>query len=87
MLGSPKFRKSEISLDTGLKNFGTGTELESEKVTPATSATDSVVSLQQSSAGWMPASIERLSVGVGPMFPLSCERVHTALRGCAHAEK
>ena len=30
--------RSEISLDTGFKNFGTGAESESEKVTPATFA-------------------------------------------------
>jgi len=29
--------KSEILFDTGLKNFGTGAESQSEKVTPATS--------------------------------------------------
>ena len=43
MAWSQKFRKSEISLDTGrepgLKNFGTGAESESEKVTLATSGT------------------------------------------------
>jgi len=30
-------QRSEISLDTGFKNFGTGAKTESGKVTPATS--------------------------------------------------
>jgi len=34
---SQKFRKAEISLDTGFKNFGAGAESESEKVTTANS--------------------------------------------------
>jgi len=41
MAWSQKFRKSEISLDTGpeFKNFGTEAESESEEVTPVTSDT------------------------------------------------
>jgi len=38
MVWSQKFRKSEISLDTGYKNFGTRADSETENVTAATSA-------------------------------------------------